>query len=252
MGAIENDIVVAAAQSSSIRGDLQGNIRTHLGLIDRAASAGVDLLVFPELSLTGYELDLAPTMQLKRDDSRLEPLRMAAQQHEMHIVVGGPVTSEKERPYLGALVVSPQGIVPYAKVHVHESEAPYFLSGEDSCVVSIARSRVGIAICADTNQASHAAAVAARGAQLYVASVMKTDAEIMDHARKMNQYAMSHRMAALTANYAGSSGRRKSAGKSAFWDERGHLVARVDANVEALLVARSKMGNWHGEIITFR
>lgn len=250
MGTIDNDIVVSAAQSSSIRGDLQGNIRTHLGLIDRAASAGVNLLVFPELSLTGYELDLAPTIQLKPDDPRLEPVCMAAKKHEMHIVVGGPLTSEKERPYLGALVVTPQGIVPYAKVHVHESEDPYFLSGEDSCVVSIEGSRVGVAICADTNHASHAATVAAHGARLYVASIMKTEAEVPDHAHKMAQYAASHRMAVLTVNYAGSSGRRKSAGKSAFWDERGHLVARVDSNVEALLVARREMGNWHGEIIT--
>ena len=252
MAAIENNIVVAAAQSSSIRGDLEGNIRTHLRLIDRAASAGVDLLVFPELSLTGYELDLAPTMQLKRDDPRLEPVCMVAKKYAMHIVVGAPLTSEKDRPYLAALVVSPQGIVPYAKVHVHESESRYFLSGEDSCVVSIYGSRVGVAICADTSHASHAATVAARGAQLYVASTMETESEIPDHAHKVAQYAASHRMAVLTVNYAGSSGRRKSAGKSAFWDERGHLVTRVDANVEALLVARRKLGSWHGEIISFR
>lgn len=245
-------MVVAAAQSSSIRGDLQTNIGTHLRFIDRAASAGVDLLVFPELSLTGYELDLASTLQLSRDDPSLSPIRTAAEKHEMHIIVGGPLTSEKERPHLGAHVVSPQGTVHYAKIHVHESETPYFLPGEDSCVVSIDGTCVGVAICADTGHASHAATVAARGAQLYVASVMKTDAEILDHARKMKQYAMSQRMAALTANYAGSSGRRQSAGKSAFWDERGHLVARVDSNVEALLVARSKMGHWHGEIIAFR
>ena len=252
MGPGEDNIVVAAAQSSSVRGDLQENIRTHLRFIDRAASAGVDLLVFPELSLTGYELDLAHTLQLKPDDPRLAPMRMAAKKHEMHVVVGGPLTSEKERPYLGALVVSRQETVHYAKIHVHESEAPYFLSGEDSCVVSINGSCVGVAICADTSHASHAATVATRGAQLYVASIMKTDAEIPDHAHKMKQYATSHRMAVLTANYAGSSGRREAAGRSAFWDERGDLIAHVDSNVEALLVVRRDNGYWHGEIITSR
>lgn len=245
-------MVVAAAQSGSIRGDLQANIKTHLRFIDRAAGAGVDLLVFPELSLTGYELDLADRLQLRGADPRLSPIRRAAKNHSMHVVVGGPLMSGKERPYLGALVVSPQGIVDYAKIHVHESEYPYFLSGEDGRVVSIHGSRVGVAICADTSHASHAAAMAARGASIYVASIMKTADEILDHSQKMKDYATSHRMAVLTANYAGSSGGRESAGKSSFWDERGDLVARADSGVEALLVAHRDNGYWRGEVITFR
>ncbi len=246
---MENNIVIAAAQSRSIRGDLQDNILTHLRFIERAAAAGCRLLVFPELSLIGYELDLAATLQFRRDDPRLDPIRNAAKKHDMHIVVGGPLASEEERPYLGALVVSPQRTVCYPKTHVHESEAPYFLSGEDSCVVVIDGNRVGIAICADTSYASHAATVASRGAQLYVASVMKTNAEMFDHVRRMNQYAIAHRMGILTANYAGSSGRRESAGKSAFWDERGDLIVQVDSNVESLLVSRRDNGYWNGEII---
>ena len=246
---MENNIVIAAAQSRSIRGDFQDNILTHLRFIERAAAAGCRLLVFPELSLIGYELDLAATLQFRRDDSRLDSVRNAAKKHDMHVVVGGPLTSEEERPYLGALVVSPQRTVCYAKTHVHESEAPYFISGEDSCVVVIDGTRVGLAICADTSYASHAATVASRGAQLYVASVMKTNAEMLDHVRRMKQYAIAHRMGVLTANYAGSSGRRKSAGKSAFWDERGDLIVQVDSNVESLLVSRRNNGYWNGEII---
>ena len=116
------------------------------------------MLVIPELSLTGFELDLADRLQLRGADPRLSPIRRAA---EITIacmsVVGGPLVSGKERPYLGALVVAAQGIVDYAKIHVHESEYPYFLSGEDGRVVSIHGSRVRVAICADTIHASDAA-----------------------------------------------------------------------------------------------
>ena len=173
MESVQNNIVIAAAQSSSSRGNLQENITTHLRFMDRVASAGCTLLVFPELSLTGYELDLAATTQFNRDDPRLDPIRKATKKHGMHVVVGGPLPSDEARPFLGALVVSSQRDVWYAKTHVHESEAPYFLPGKDSCVVPIGENRVGIAICADTSHASHAATVACRGAQLYVASVMK-------------------------------------------------------------------------------
>ena len=197
-------MIIGAAQSSSVRGDLQENTIAHLRFIKRAASAGCSLLVFPELSLIGYELDLAASIQLKRDDTRLEPIRRAAKKHQMHVVVGGPLTSEEERPYLGSLIVSPQRTVCYAKVHIPASESPYFISGENSCVVSVRRVGVGLAICADTSYPSHVAAVATRGAQLYVASIMKTEDEMANHAHRMKRYATSHRMAVLTSNYAGA------------------------------------------------
>lgn len=252
VGSVENNIVIAAAQSSSVRGDLQKNTLAHLRFIERAAAAGCNLLVFPELSLIGYELDLAASIQLKRDDARLEPIRRAAKKHQMHVVVGGPLTSEEEMPYLGSLIVSPQRTIRYANVHVHESESPYFISGENGCVVSVRNVDVGVAICADTSYSSHAAAVANRGAQLYVASVMKTEDEMPDHAHRMKRHATSHRMAVLTSNYAGHSGGRESAGRSAIWDEQGDLVAQVDSNVESLLVARRVTGCWHGEVIALR
>lgn len=243
-------LTVAAAQSMSIRGKLDGNISRHLRLIDVAAAAGVNLIVFPELSLTGYELDLASTFQLARDDLRIEPLRRAAEEHDMHVLVGGPWSSGRDRPYLGAFLLSPERSSCYAKVHVHESEAEYFAPGESRCVVSINGVLVGIAICADTSHPSHAASAAERGAELYVASVMKTDAEYRGHARNMKRYATHHGMAALTANYAGSTGGLDSAGKSAFWNEQGNLVAQADSHGEALVVARRDNSEWHGEVIT--
>jgi len=47
---------IAAAQCVSIGGDLAANVATHTRFVALAAGAGVEVLVFPELSLTGYEL----------------------------------------------------------------------------------------------------------------------------------------------------------------------------------------------------
>lgn len=51
-------IVIAAAQSISRPGDIEANVREHLRFITAAHAARVQMLVFPELSLTGYELPL--------------------------------------------------------------------------------------------------------------------------------------------------------------------------------------------------
>ncbi len=57
-------LIIAAAQSSSIAGDLAGNIARHQRFMQMAAEHGVQLLVFPELSLTGYERGLAAQLAL--------------------------------------------------------------------------------------------------------------------------------------------------------------------------------------------
>lgn len=129
-----NNLVVAAAQSAAVRGNLDENTAPHLRLIGVAASIGANLIVFPELSLTGYELDLARAVQLERDDPRIEPLRRAAKKHGMHVLVSGPWVSGVDKPYLGAFLLSPERSICYAKVHVHESEEKYFVPGENSCV----------------------------------------------------------------------------------------------------------------------
>lgn len=49
---------IAAAQSTSVAGDITANMLIHTRFINAAHQAGVALLVFPELSLCGYELPL--------------------------------------------------------------------------------------------------------------------------------------------------------------------------------------------------
>ena len=243
-------IVVAAAQSASVRGDLERNVARHLQLIEIAASVGAGLIVFPELSLTGYELDLAGELQLDSDDARIEPLRRAANEYDIYVLAGAPQTSGRDRPHLGAFLFSPAECICYAKIHVHQSEEQSFAAGKDSCVVSIDGARVGVAICADTSHWAHAADAAAQGAELYVASVMKTEAEYPAHADRLSQYAARHGMAVLTANYAGSTGGASSAGKSAFWDERGELIVQAGPRGEALVVIRKDGDKWIGEVMT--
>ncbi|MFP3681720.1 nitrilase-related carbon-nitrogen hydrolase, partial [Pseudomonas sp. SIMBA_041] len=50
---------LCAVQLASLKGDLQGNLERHLVCIEQAVALGAELVVFPELSLTGYEPTLA-------------------------------------------------------------------------------------------------------------------------------------------------------------------------------------------------
>jgi len=50
---------ICVAQTRPVKGDIQSNIENHKKFIDLAVSGGADTIIFPELSLTGYEPELA-------------------------------------------------------------------------------------------------------------------------------------------------------------------------------------------------
>lgn len=67
--------VLALAQIAPVLGDLAQNLALHEVKIDESKAAGADLVIFPELGLTGYQLqDLAPEVAMRRTDPRLQAL----------------------------------------------------------------------------------------------------------------------------------------------------------------------------------
>ena len=57
-------ISIAAAQTIPVKGNIAENIKRHEKLIKYAAEKEVDILLFPELSLTGYEMELASDLSM--------------------------------------------------------------------------------------------------------------------------------------------------------------------------------------------
>ncbi|MCY4525415.1 MAG: hypothetical protein OXB89_02300, partial [Anaerolineaceae bacterium] len=82
---------VGLAQMAPKLGDLQHNLAAHLALAEEARDAGADLLVFPELSLTGYQvMDLVPelAMSASEDDASFRALLQASESRALDLVVG--------------------------------------------------------------------------------------------------------------------------------------------------------------------
>lgn len=73
-----NNFKIAAAQVSSVGGDVSANIEIHLNAVKKAYSLGISYLVFPELSITGYEPKLSKQLAFSKNDPRLVPLQEAA------------------------------------------------------------------------------------------------------------------------------------------------------------------------------
>ena len=73
------DVLVALAQMAPRLGDLSANVERHLELLRDASAGGADLIVFPELSLTGYFLkDLVTEIAVRIDGPELAALAEAS------------------------------------------------------------------------------------------------------------------------------------------------------------------------------
>jgi predicted amidohydrolase len=230
-------LTIAAAQSESLPGDVGANVENHARLASRAAGLGAQLIVFPELSLTGYELRLAGGCALTPDSPSLDPLRRVARDAGIYIAAGAPVASPDGGLYIAMLILAPGGGVSvYAKQHVHSSEMPPFSCGGGGPPIEVGAHRIGLAICRDATFPDHAAAASSRGASVYAVGAMIDVPSYERKAALLAAYSRDHDLLVLLANYAGVTGGEQSAGRSGFWWRGKELACLPDAE-EGLVVA---------------
>jgi len=148
-------VTLGLAQMYPKLGDLVYNLDTHMDYINRAIVKGVDLLIFPELSLTGYQVqDLVPEVALPthRPHETVEALKYASR--EIDLVVG--FVREDER---GRYTISNMYLAEGEIVHVHDKlylptyamfdESRFFAQGNTVRAFDTRFGRVGMLICED-------------------------------------------------------------------------------------------------------
>lgn len=230
---------IAAAQSASIPLEIEANLRRHLDFLDAAAAQGVELLVFPELSLSGYELEGLARCALRADDARLDLLAERARGAGMTVVVGAPVANPAGLPWIGAITLHPDGRRSvYRKRFLHDGEERHVSAGSAiSQLIDAGGERVALAICADTGNTRHPHAASVSGARLYAAGSLITPGAYAHDAEQLAGHARLYRMDVLLANHAAPTGGFDVAGRSAFWRAGGELAGAAPGPGELLLVA---------------
>lgn len=148
------ELRVALAQIAPMLGDRHRNLAKHLELIEAAKHAQADLIVFPELSLTGYFLrDMVPEVALSRASLEITQLIEAA---NPMAIVAGFVEEAAGHQFYNAACYGEAGRL----LHVHRKvylptyglfeEQRYFSEGKRFQAFSAARfGRMGLLICED-------------------------------------------------------------------------------------------------------
>ncbi len=224
-------LVIAVAQPLCVPYDVAVNAVTHAAAV---RCAGARVVVFPELSLTGYELD-APAITV--EDPRLRPLVQACAEAGSLALVGAPVQGEAGRSHIAMVAVEGTGAtVAYRKVWLSPTESHRFTPGSKPAVLDVDGWRLGLAICRDTGIPQHASDTAALGIDAYVAATLKFAEEAARQAERARRVATDHQVGCAGASFAGSAGGgyAQAAGCSAIWTPGGVVSAQAGPETGAI------------------
>lgn len=230
-------LTIAVVQPLCVSYDVVHNAATHAAAI---LAARARVVVFPELSLSGYELD-APAIAV--DDPRLAPIIDTCAGAGALALVGAPVQDGSGRSHIAMLAVDGNGAtVVYRKMWLGGAESDRFTPGEVPVALDVDGWRLGLAICRDTGIPQHASDTAALGIDAYVAGMLESANDAAVPAERAHRIATEHHVWVALASFAGSTGGgyARAAGRSGVWGPDGILVSGVGPETGA--VARATLG----------
>lgn len=242
---------LALAQINTKLGDVNANLEKHLALAKEAAQSGADLLVFPELSLTGYVLqDIAADVarSASETDSVFRPLLEAS--HSLDLLVGFVEMDTRYRFYISAAYLSAGEILHvHRKVHLPTygifDERRYFASGDSFSSFETRFGRAGALICEDFWHVSSPYLLWLDGADLFYLTSASPGRGVTDEILGSAQWVQDINRAYsglftsffAHANRVGFEDGLNFFGGSTVYDPDGRQIARAPYNDESLTLA---------------
>ena len=253
-------IKIALAQINTKLGDVNANLEKHLSLASQAKADGADLIVFPELSLTGYCLqDLVPNVAhaADEDDPVFRPLLEASMGIDM--LVGFVDEDQRHRFFISAAYLSGR-----KALHVHHKaylptyglfdEGRFFAWGDSVQAFDTRFGRAGILICEDFWHASPPYLLWLDGADLFLFTSASPGRGLgkepaLDSARWVEDvnraYASLFTSFIVHSNRAGFEDGLNFWGGSTIYNPNGELISRALYFDEALVITEVDLNQLH-------
>ena len=227
---------ICLIQHSPKKGLIDNNIQEHLKLIDKALEHSSDMVVFSELSITGYEPTLAKKLALNTTDSVLKQFQHKADKSNITIAIGAPTLLNNELK-ISLIIFKPNcEISTYSKQILHEDEMPYFTCGIEQKYIEIDNEKIALGICYETLQKEHIEKIKQENATVYIASVSKPQRGITKAEQYFPSNAQKHQLPILMANSVGQYENFMSTGQSSIWNKHGNLISKLNDKSSGLLI----------------
>ncbi|WP_350449477.1 nitrilase-related carbon-nitrogen hydrolase [Aminobacterium mobile] len=234
---------VAIAQMESMLGDVEKNLKKAVSCIEKAATAKADIICFPELFATGYNLQIlaSKTVDLSLDyyPKITAFISEAAVANNMYVIAPmGKEASTKGVLYNSAVVFDRQGneMGSFSKTHVWALEKSYFKEGNDYPIFNMDFGKVGIIVCYDAGFPEAMRTLCLKGAEMvFIPSAWRVEDEDMWDLN-IPQRALENLLFTVGVNGVGMNGSLHLFGKSKLCNPRGTIVRELPIDSEAVEV----------------
>ncbi|MBK8390248.1 MAG: carbon-nitrogen hydrolase family protein [Saprospiraceae bacterium] len=233
---------IGLAQIKPFKGDIVANIESHIKLLSQAKEMKADAVFFPELSITGYEPELAEELAMTAGDQRLEIIQQFSDHSNMIIGLGAPIKTDTGIR-ISMLIFQPSKAMQiYSKQQLHSDEFPYFENGDEQILLEFGDDCIAPAICFESLQENHAATAHQLGASIYLASVAKSQSGIDKAKIHYPMIAKKYQMPVLMVNSIGFCDQFLAIGQTAIWSKDGDLIGQLDDQTEGVLIFDTENG----------
>jgi predicted amidohydrolase len=227
---------ICLAQIQSEKGNILKNIQNHQIFVERAIELNSDLIVFPELSITNYEPELANELASDIKDSIFNPFQDLSDRNKIIIGIGMP-TKATDGINISMLIFQPnKERTVYSKYLLHSDELPYFIPSNKQPFLKLKGKNIALGICYETLQREHFIKAKENKADVYIASVSKPDRGTDKAYVHFPAIAKEFEIPILMCNSIGYSDNFIANGLSSVWNKKGELIGHLDKENQGLLI----------------
>jgi len=226
---------IAAVQIAPKIGDLTTNLEKFIKIIGDAARQGADVVIFPELALTGYNQDVLGDKLVKLaltvEDKPIQQLTQAARTNKICLVVG--FIEKRTIPgdiYNSVVIIDNDGSIlgTYAKTHLFSSEYLHFREGPTINIFQSQHGIFGPLICMDLGFPEVARLLCLQGAELLIACSAWISLDEDLWSLSLQARASDNMVFIVGVNLTGVEGDLEFIGQSMVVGPRGNIIDRLD------------------------
>ncbi len=237
---------IGVVQTSFENGNVPKNLKHMRWWAEESKRLHPDLrlLVFPELSSTGYYLSSQLISLSERKDGPIfQYMSQTAKDFDLYICYGYPEKGEQGKLYNSVMLVSPEGkeVANYRKIHITSMETGIFYPGDDFISEQTELGRIGLMICWDLAFPETARILAAQGSDLILSPSAWEHPYQTPYQRFAMARAIDNSVYLATSNHIGQSDDLKFFGLSTVYCPDGTVMNQVDEGKEGLAVVEIDM-----------